>query len=60
MSWVHLRRGDPAPPSASTSVSTNRRSFLSAEEDELPWQVIYIGDPNMVRVCVHLCAATRT
>ena len=21
---------------------------MSAEEDELPWQVIYIGDPNMV------------
>jgi hypothetical protein len=49
--WQHLHRltieerndgGGQAPPGAGGQVAT------SDDEDELPWQVIFIGDANMV------------
>ena len=47
--WEHLHRSAPFGPVPSRSAGEGAVDERPVDaEDELPWQVIYIGDPNMV------------
>jgi hypothetical protein len=47
--WEHLHRTAPFGPVPSRSAGEGAVDERPVDaEDELPWQVIYIGDPNMV------------
>jgi hypothetical protein len=51
--WTHMHRSAPHGDAQAPSAESSTDQQYDDNEDELPWQVIYIGDPSMVNKLRH-------